>query len=403
MEQALRVVLWVRDDDLLGRDLATLLRGVGLQVMEFGSVRAITQLPEDTVDLIILAAAPSRGEQHDDLVRRLRSVRSLAGVPVLWLHREGQPARRDSLFDLVGDGIALLSHDGTIMRCNQAMSELLGVDQTSATGVDFFAQTNGLAFERRNDLPGSARREVVEWPRGDQHFRVTAAPLDLDDAGSEGAGILVVASDVTEIHNLQERAADTAAAALAAELRVEQLERDARLLQQFTAEARARGEEIPEPSVPLRTRHADAFRELVLEYEDLLERVLDRITYRVSDPLSVPLRNLAKKLGALGAGPRDVVELHGTAQRHKTSGLQASQARALADEGRLLVLELMGHLVSYYRRQGTRAPRSSSMSDSAGVEGRSDGRLRDQALRHRPDTEVADGDRQSPTDLRSGA
>lgn len=399
MEQALRVVLWVRDDDLLGRDLATLLRGVGLQVMEFGSVRAITRLPEDTVDLIILAAAPSRGDRHDDLVRRIRSVPALSGVPVLWLHREGQPARRDSLFELVGDGIALLNHDGAIVRCNKAMSDLLGVDQASATGLDFFAQSNGLAAGRRQDVPGSSRREFVEWPRGDQYFRVTAAPLDADEEGTEGSGILVVASDITEVHQLQERATESAATALAAELRVEQLERDARLLQQFTAEARARGDEIPESAEPLRTRRAEEFRELVREYEDMLERVLDRITYRVSDPLSIPLRNLAGRLGELGAGPRDVVELHGTALRHKSSGVQASRARALADEGRLLVLELMGHLVSHYRRRGSGVQRPLYPGDHGDLEGGSDGQVLDQALRDRTDPEIASSDRQPAPDL----
>ena len=49
------------------------------------------------------------------------------------------------------------------------------------------------------------------------------------------------------------------------------------------------------------------------------------------------------------AGPRDVVELHTTALKRRLSSAGVEQAEAYTEEGRLLVLELMGNLVSYYR------------------------------------------------------
>jgi hypothetical protein len=60
---------------------------------------------------------------------------------------------------------------------------------------------------------------------------------------------------------------------------------------------------------------------------------------------------VADHLGALRAGAREVAELHARALRQKTRGAPAARVGALIAEGRLTALELMGHLVSYYRRR----------------------------------------------------
>jgi DNA-binding response OmpR family regulator len=105
---------------------------------------------------------------------------------------------------------------------------------------------------------------------------------------------------------------------------------------------------------PLREALPETFAELARHYGGLLDRALERRVYRVSQPLSEELRSLGERLGSLGAGPRDVVDLHRTALRGK-----GSATHAYVEEGRLLVLELMGHLASFYRQSftGVRRPR----------------------------------------------
>ena len=61
------------------------------------------------------------------------------------------------------------------------------------------------------------------------------------------------------------------------------------------------------------------------------------------------LYNIAEELGYLRAGPRDVVELHSSALKRKTGVVSHVKAQAYVEEGRVTLLELMGHLVSYYR------------------------------------------------------
>jgi hypothetical protein len=81
----------------------------------------------------------------------------------------------------------------------------------------------------------------------------------------------------------------------------------------------------------------------------VIEQAFEQRIYKVDHLVSDALHQLAGRLGALRAGPRDVVELHTTVMRRRLATVTAEQAEAYGEEGRLLVLELMGHLVSYYR------------------------------------------------------
>lgn len=403
MEEALRVVVWAHDEDAPARSLARRLRNAGLQVVEIHSSTALAGMSAGDVDLLILASS-LRDHLGEREFRRMRSQPALSGVPVLWLHDENRPTQRDALFDSLGDGVALLDQNGRVERCNRAMAELLNMPTNGVAGTDFFAAAAGLSPGRGGQIPGLAGREVVEWPHGERLFRVTAAPLTIEHLGADvEKKVVVLATDITELQKLNERAAESAAAALAAESRVEQLERDARLLKQFAEEAAARGESIPDAAQPLRTSRPDDFCELVVIYEDLLDRVMDRLTYRISDPLSETLIDLAERIGGLGAGPRDVVEIHGTALRHKTAGMTTTKARGLADEGRLLVLELMGHLVSFYRRRRRQQSGPATLGASAYTEGTVDGKMPDQALRDGEDSTVSGGHHESAPHLRGGA
>jgi DNA-binding response OmpR family regulator len=100
---------------------------------------------------------------------------------------------------------------------------------------------------------------------------------------------------------------------------------------------------------PLREALPDLFDELVEHYGELLDLALEQRIYKVNYQISESLRALGDQLGFLKAGPRDVVQIHHTALQQKASNVTLSKSRAYIEEGRLLILELMGNLVSYYR------------------------------------------------------
>lgn len=140
----------------------------------------------------------------------------------------------------------------------------------------------------------------------------------------------------------------------------EQQERELRSLEQLS---RSTGTTITARlfgATPLRESLPDLFNELVQSYGTLLDRALEQRTYKVDHKTSDELRLIAEQLGFLKASPRDVVKIHSTALKHKTDYAPPQKAQAYVEEGRMLVLELMGYLVSYYRNYAlgvsTKAP-----------------------------------------------
>jgi CheY-like chemotaxis protein len=154
------------------------------------------------------------------------------------------------------------------------------------------------------------------------------------------------------------RMRDAEAAARLSALRVEQLESELKALERVVAATTPAA--APDPQFrPLRDEHPGAFGELTSRCEALLDLALERQRYKVEHDLGAALQEMGQRLGALGAGPRDVIEIYGAALKSRTGGTPAARARAYVDEGRMLVLELMGHMVSYYR---SRCPASGPAS-----------------------------------------
>lgn len=103
-------------------------------------------------------------------------------------------------------------------------------------------------------------------------------------------------------------------------------------------------------SLPLQKASKATFDELAARYGQVLDHAMESQALKVDRGIAEQLRQLAESLGFYGAGPRDVVELHTLVLSAKTKDAPSVKARALVSEGRFLVLELMGYLVSFYRK-----------------------------------------------------
>jgi FixJ family two-component response regulator len=101
--------------------------------------------------------------------------------------------------------------------------------------------------------------------------------------------------------------------------------------------------------LPLRDSVPTEFAELCRRYAEILKLALEQRVFKVDHPTGRALFDLADILGSLNAGPRDVIDLHVSAVRESLSRTRSEEATALSEEGRLVVLELMGYLVTYYR------------------------------------------------------
>jgi PAS domain S-box-containing protein len=106
----------------------------------------------------------------------------------------------------------------------------------------------------------------------------------------------------------------------------------------------------------LKESYPDLFESLISQYQEILKNAVERRIYKVESDISAELHRLSNEIGFARAGPRDVVNLHVTALQRAAEGLPKTQIAAYADEGRLLMVELMGYLTSFYRHRAYDIP-----------------------------------------------
>lgn len=108
---------------------------------------------------------------------------------------------------------------------------------------------------------------------------------------------------------------------------------------------------------PLRAAFPERFAELAREYGEILDRAVEQVLQRRPVPFEHRLQKLASAAAELRAGPRDIVELHATAMKQREAEQGAQRMKLYLAEGRVRLLELMGHLVTVYRDRWLGDPR----------------------------------------------
>ena len=174
----------------------------------------------------------------------------------------------------------------------------------------------------------------------------------------------VVIRDTTE----RKRAEKAEAAARANAERLRELERELKSLERLSSHGKVSVTAEAFGLKSLREGAPDKFNEMVQHYNDLMDLALEQRSFKVEHNISNKLKALSEEMGFLRAGPRDVVEIHGTALKQKSSDTTPQKFQIYAEEGRVMVLELMGYLVSFYRSYsagvGSAAPREGKKKNS---------------------------------------
>ncbi|MCH8347284.1 MAG: response regulator [Proteobacteria bacterium] len=101
-------------------------------------------------------------------------------------------------------------------------------------------------------------------------------------------------------------------------------------------------------SGPVSKRAPRKYRDLVKQYGELMEAYLEHLTVTCPKPHKL-MDEIVRALGNLGAGPRDMLDIHLESLDKIIENSNEKRARAYVTEGRLLGLEIMGKLVDYYQ------------------------------------------------------
>ncbi|WP_298818511.1 PAS domain-containing protein [Chloroflexus sp.] len=249
--------------------------------------------------------------------------------------------------------IVVLDEQGKIVAVNEAWLEFgrrHGVTDVSTIGVgaDYFAicaaaepgtggpaVLQGLQAVLAGELNEFTYEYPVSTPEETRWFALRAVSLR-----SARKGLVVAHNDITQ----QRRAAQIAAEAEMLREQVRQMEREL-----ANVEAISRPDDMARSRLaPLRQRDAEHFQRALNRYGELLEAALASRVHRLPAP-SRSLRELGEWLGSIWAAPRDLIDIHLQAMRDRSQDHTPKKLQAYFEEGRLLLLELMGHLASYYR------------------------------------------------------
>ncbi|NWF80326.1 MAG: response regulator [Chloroflexi bacterium] len=105
----------------------------------------------------------------------------------------------------------------------------------------------------------------------------------------------------------------------------------------------------PRAETPISQHDPATFAGLVAAYSDLLDQAAEQRFFHGQSRVPDQLRTLSERLGTCWAGPRDAVEVHTAALKRRISDAPAARVAVYVEEARLLLPELMGNLVVFYR------------------------------------------------------
>jgi hypothetical protein len=100
----------------------------------------------------------------------------------------------------------------------------------------------------------------------------------------------------------------------------------------------------------LRERNPEQFLDLFDRYRELLERAVEERTFKLPESvIDEDLRSICQSIASLRGSPRDVIEIHIASLKSAMESAPPARSKAYMEEGRILVLELMGYLAGFYR------------------------------------------------------
>ena len=267
------------------------------------------------------------------------------------------------LESLVGYAIIAADFDGNVIAYNEGAHQIYGY-----APKEVITKQNIEIFFARDFIEGGQLQQIIneliekgrysyegEKVRKDgEKFPAQILFTQTKDRNGNVVGLIEIVEDLTERKQAEET-----------KTRIQQLERELHSLERLSSPVPTATTAQSFGLIPFRQASPDTFNQIVQHYGDVMELALEQQTFKVEHDISGKLRSIADELGAFKAGPRDVVEIHSLALKEKTSDINNARNQAYAEEGRIMVLELMGHLVSYYR---TNSPSRTTMkmNDNSG-------------------------------------
>lgn len=248
------------------------------------------------------------------------------------------------------DAIISDTIDGTIVSWNPAAEKIYGYSADEIIGNHFsilvppeYKNEVEIISKKISQGESIENHETVRMRKDGKRIFVSLTISPLKNANGITTGISAIARDITvqrELKNELEKAKQR-----------EQHEKEIKSLEEL-----ARLPKKPDVTVqlfgltPLQKSVPGIFNDLVERYEVLIDKALEDQSTSSKYVISDELRIIGDELCTLKAGPSDVMEIHSVVMKKRNKDVTSANAQAFTEKTRFMVLELMGHLVSYYRK-----------------------------------------------------
>jgi PAS domain S-box-containing protein len=319
--------------------------------------RAHTDMTRHTQLIVSYTALISEALHNHQIVSRVRIAEAA--------QRAGESFNQ-AIIDSLAAHIAVLDRAGTIIAVNTAWKcfayengatsdQLIGI---GANYLQVCRRSGTLDAQRtlqglESVLSGAQDTFSLEYPCHSpttrRWFLLTATPLRHEWGGVVMAHVDITARKLVEDTIKRNAELEQQVGALTRAWQQAQRERELQSLDMLSirpptiVNTNLLGSETMQDALPT------LFDAMSGSYAQVLDLALDQRAYKTDHGLRERLREVGEQLSLLGAGPRDVIELHTVVLRRKVAGAASERAQAYLEEGRMLVLELMGNLVSLYR------------------------------------------------------
>lgn len=101
--------------------------------------------------------------------------------------------------------------------------------------------------------------------------------------------------------------------------------------------------------IPLRESMPDLFNELLKNYTTLYHNYIEAQVYKINYDIMEQMKQYIDTLGNLKIGPRELIDIHTTSLKIMSKDMPSEKMQAYVNEGKLMLIELMGYLVNFYR------------------------------------------------------
>jgi len=281
------------------------------------------------VSRLVIGGQPYVMVSHENITDRKRVEAEL----------EQTNQRITDILESIEDGFAAIDSDGKITYINRALERFLGEPGEHLLGQPILPL---VPDPSRQQL----RQQIENSPSNrkplfcEQYLPSASCWVELHTCPTRD-GLLLYVRDISELRRSREAEARNQSE------RLERLERETRELQSLIYRP------LPKIEAGQFQKNApELFQEWVQHYQEILDLALEQRAYRVVNQTTERLQVLAQRLGYAGAGPRDVIEVHTKALQVRTRSVLPGRLYAYVEESRLLLIELMGYLVLYYRGTG---------------------------------------------------